>query len=176
MTIQTVINIVVIIALVGWIGIRQLAWRPVEVARMWRMPLILAVVGVITVSNASQGPLTTLDVTLLVIELAVSLGIGALMGSIARFRPISDAARAAHVAKNPKDTTDVTLESSTGGWGLGLWVAFIAVRVGIDIWAGAVGSTIAASTGVILIMVAANRFSRTAVFAARTTRVAAVRS
>ncbi|WP_213814994.1 hypothetical protein [Glaciihabitans sp. dw_435] len=176
MTIQTLINVAVILVLVGWIGIRQLAWRPVEVARMWRMPLILGVVGVITVSSDTSAALTTLDITLLVIELAVSLGIGALMGSIARFRPISAAAKAAHFAKNPKDTTDVTLESSTGGWGLGLWIAFIVVRVGIDIWAGAVGSTIAASTGVILIMVAANRFSRTAVFAARTSRVAVIHS
>ncbi len=52
-----------------------------------------------------------------------------------------------------------------------LWVVMIGVRVGIDIWATRSGAALAASTGIILLVLAANRLSRTAVFAARVAKL-----
>ena len=59
---------------------------------------------------------------------------------------------------------------STGALGLVLWVVVIVVRLGIDVLAGMAGAHLAASTGVILLMFAANRAARAAVFASRLDR------
>ena len=55
--------------------------------------------------------------------------------------------------------------------GLVLWVVLIAVRVGMDALAGMAGSHLAASTGVILLMVAANRIARVGVILYRAGRI-----
>ena len=66
------------------------------------------------------------------------------------------------------------MESRTGWWGLALWVLVIVIRVGIDVLAAQAGSHLAASTGIIVLLVAANRAARTAVFAYRLDRMPAV--
>jgi hypothetical protein len=165
MTLQTVANALLILLLVGWIGFRQLRWRPVAVARMWRMPIILGVVGIFLVAGQSKGTvLTTFDIAVLLIELVIALGLGAIMGRIAQFRPLPRSV----------DRDAPEFESRTSWVGMVLWVLMIAIRVGIDIWATQAGSTIAASTGIILIVLAANRIARTAVFAARVAKLDSV--
>ncbi len=165
MNIQTIANVLLILLLVGWIGYRQLRWRPIAVGRMWRMPIILGVVGVFLTANQSKGAtLSAFDLAVLVIELVVALGVGAIMGRIAQFRRLPKSV--------DKDAPE--FESRTGWVGMVLWVVMIGIRVGIDIWATHAGSTIAASTGIILIVLAANRIARTAVFAARVARLDAV--
>ena len=165
MTLQTIANAILILALVGFIGFRQLKWRPIAVAQMWRMPIILGVVGLFLVSSQSKGSmLSTIDMGVLVIELVVALGIGALMGRIAQFRPLARTA----------DPRSPEFESRTGWVGMVLWIVMILVRVGIDVWAVQAGSKVAASTGIILIVLAANRIARTAVFAARVAKLDSV--
>ncbi len=167
MTLQTSANAILILALVTFIGFRQLKWRPIAVAQMWRMPIILGVVGLFLVSSQSQGStLSTLDVGVLIVELVVALGIGAIMGRIAQFRPLA----------RTSDPHSPEFESRTGWVGMALWVVMILVRVGIEVWAVQAGSKIAASTGIILIVLAANRLARTAVFAARVAKLDAVRA
>jgi hypothetical protein len=163
MTLQVLGNALIIIVLVGVIGVRQLSWRPIVVSRMWRFPAILAIVGIFMMAqSAGKTVLKPIDITVLLVEIVLSLGIGTLMGKIAQLRPIEHPNTAAeHVA---------TFESRTGAMGLSLWIALIVVRVGIDIFATQWGSQIATSTGVILIMLAANRAARTAVFAYRIDR------
>ncbi|MEF2976626.1 hypothetical protein [Subtercola sp. YIM 133946] len=170
MNIQILVNALVIIVLVGWMGLHQVNWRPVEIARMWRGPLVLGVIGVVTLANGNDlGNLSTFDVGVLVFEIVVSLAVGAIMGAMAKFRPITAAGVAmAH------DDSGATLESRTGWWGFALWVGFIALRIGVDVGAGAMGSQIASSTAVILILLAANRAARSAVFAARIGRLSTV--
>jgi hypothetical protein len=167
MTLQTLANAALILLLVGFIGIRQMTWRPVLVRSMWRLPIVLAAIGLFALAGAHGAPTITLvDAALLSLELVVSLSLGAAMGAIAHLRTLSvgdDAAQG--VAR---------FESKTGWIGLALWFVFIGVRVGIDFWASAVGSHLAASTGVILVMVAANRVARTAVIGMRVARVASV--
>lgn len=172
MTLQTLGNALLIIIAIGWIGVRQMAWRPVSIGRMWRMPAILGIVGlVLIVQTTKPAALTALDIGVLVVELVISLGIGAWMGGIAHFRPLPEPIE---VGRGRDRSELATYESRTGAWGLALWVLVIVVRVGIDVLAGMAGSHLAASTGVILLMLAANRAARTAVFASRLGRHAAV--
>jgi hypothetical protein len=72
------------------------------------------------------------------------------------------------------DGTETVLESRTGWLGLALWIVMILVRIGIDAIASDMGSVLASATGVILVMVAANRLARTFVFAARVQKSTAV--
>lgn len=166
MTVQTLGNAVLILLLIGWVGYKQLVWRPVVVARMWRGPAIFAIVGaVLLVQQVKPTQLTALDLAVIVGELLLSLGIGAWMGSIARFRPLPQP------VATGKDGRDIAVyESRTGVLGLMLWVAVIAVRIGVDVVAAQAGSHLAAATGAILLVFAANRAARTAVFAARLDR------
>ena len=185
MTLQTIGNALLIVALIGWIGFRQLTWRPVSIARMWRVPAIMAIVGVVLLVQASDAThLTALDFAVLLVEIAVSLGIGAWMGAIAIFRPLAvvpqdvalaSTARSA-LASRDRDAIlhSSSVESRTGWWGLALWVLVIVIRVGIDVLAAQAGSHLVASTGIIVLLVAANRAARTAVFAYRLDRMPAV--
>ncbi|GGF17127.1 hypothetical protein [Subtercola lobariae] len=170
MNTQLLVNAALIVVAVGWMGLRQLNWRPVELARMWRSPLILGAIGLVTLVNSSNlSHITTFDVGVLVFEIIISLAVGSALGVMAKFRPITAQGRAeAH------DDGGATLESRTGWWGFALWVAFIVLRIGIDVGAGAMGSQIASSTAMILILLAANRVARSAVFAARIGRLTSV--
>ncbi|MCU1477041.1 MAG: hypothetical protein JWQ64_1734 [Subtercola sp.] len=167
MNTQLLVNTLVIIVAVGWIGLRQVNWRPVELGRMWRGPLVFGAVGVVMLANTTNlATLSTFDVGVLAFEIVVSLGVGSAMGAMAKFRPIT-AAGSAQV----REGSMATLESRTGWWGFALWVAFIALRIGIDAGAGALGSQLASSTAVILLLLAANRAARSAVFSARISRL-----
>ncbi|MDR6971519.1 hypothetical protein [Leifsonia shinshuensis] len=170
MTVQTLGNAILILLLIGWVGYRQLTWRPVVVSRMWRGPAVFAVVGaVLLVQQAHPATITALDLAVISGEIVLSLAIGAWMGAIARFRRLPEPVVA---GKNPTDIA--VYESRTGVLGLVLWVAVIAVRVVIDVLASQAGAHLVASTGIILLVFAANRAARTAVFAARLDRHAAV--
>ncbi len=175
MSVQNLANVILILLIVGWMGLRQLKWQPVVLARMVRMPVVLFAVGLLAVSQTSGVKhVTATDVGVLVVEAVISLGIGALMGVLGRFRPLSREAAEAHAAGRHGQESAPEYESRTGWLGFALWVVFIGVRVGIDVWATHAGSTLAASTGIILVMVAVNRFARLAVFASRVGRLSQV--
>jgi hypothetical protein len=192
MTTQTVANILIGVALIGWMLYRQMTWRVFAAARMWKMPAILAVVGVIMLAQTkSQAPISTLDIAILVVELAISLGIGAVMGRIAgfRIRPVRDEDRRGQDDRGGRrgdraepttfaaaDGTLSVLESRTGWVGLILWVVLIIVRIGIDFGAVQLGATLVTSTGVILLAVAANRIARVLVISQRVERLIAATS
>ena len=178
MSIQLVSNAIIILALVAFVGYRQMTWRAVDPARMWRLPIILAIVGAVMLGSMTKvTQLTGIDVGVLLLELVVSLGLGALMGALAMIRPLSDDGirlyAQAHAGDRRPGSANVWLETRTGWLGMALWLVLIAVRVGIDYAAGAAGSTLAASTGVILLMVAANRIARVSVIVYRAGRIAA---
>jgi len=152
------------ILLLGLVGYRQTTWRPVNIAQMWRMPLVFALVGAVMTVQTSQA-LSGLDLAFLVVELVVSLGVGAWMGAIARFRPLP--------GPRVVGRGGIALYESRTGWiGLALWLLVIAARVGLDMLAMRLGAHAAATTGVILLMVAANRAARVGVFSARLGRLA----
>lgn len=180
MTLQLLANGLLIIAAVGWIVYRQLTWRPADVPRMFRLAVILGAVGVLTLGSMTKVQLlSSVDIAVLLIELTVAVGVGAIMGAIAVLRPMTDEAQRAYESRPRRRNrgvpqAPVTMETRTGWFGLTLWVVLIAVRIGIDVLAGLAGSHLAASTGVILIVIAANRAARAAVIGYRLTRMPAV--
>jgi len=158
---QTLINAVVILALIAWMGYRQLTWRAVAPSAMYRTPLVLGIIGVVMLSQQpSAGSISALDIAVLAVELVISLGIGAWMGSIAHLRALAEPVSVGRggVAR---------VESRTGALGIVLWVSVIVVRIGIDVLAGIAGSHLASATGVIFLVLAANRAARVMMLARR---------
>lgn len=202
-TIQTIANILIGVALIGWILYRQFTWRIISISRMWRMPLIMGGVGIVMLSQTKDvHQISAVDLAVLIVELVISLAIGALMGRIAVFRsrnihpgdpgdPLAhgrggrrDGRRGDRSMTGGRDDaservlnadgTETVLETRTGWLGLVLWIVMIGVRVGVDAAATNMGSVLAAATGVILVMVAANRIARVFVFAARVQKSTAI--
>lgn len=162
MTMQTLANIAIGLALVGYILYRQMTWRVVSRSRLWRMPVVLGAIGIVMIGQSKGAHLLTfIDAAAFVVELAISLGVGALMGRLATIR---------------SSGSESVTESRTGWLGLGLWVVLILIRVGIDIAATQLGAVLVTTTGVILIMVAANRAMRALVLVQRVDRTAGARS
>lgn len=198
MTIQSLADILIGLAVVGWIVYRQLTWRIVSISKMWKMPLILGVIGIAMLAQGKGGhPITAIDIAVLAVELVVSVGIGLVMGRLAVFRTRTirpgepgdprlsrrdhhrDGGQTRYVAQaeepvlNP-DGSMTVLENRTGWLGLVLWIVLILVRIGMDAVAVELGSVLATATGVILVMVAANRAARVFIIAARVQNRAAV--
>ena len=168
MSIVNIAEAVLGVALLVWILSRQMTWTAVDIGRMWRMPLILGVIGVVTlVSSGSTKDLTATDLGLLAIELAVAVVTGALMGFVAVFRPITEQGLARWRQRRRSEGPEPTTESRTGWIGLVLWIVVIAVRVGLGFWGHSLGSALAESSGVILVVLAVNRVVRTFVFSMR---------
>ena len=170
---QYLLDAVLGVAVIAWICYRQMTWRVVDPARMWRGPIIFAVIGVIIlVSGSKTLTLTPLDIALVAIELVIALGAGAAMGAIAHFRLLSHERAAAYESnrrpsRNGGALPPVEYESRTSWVGVLLWVVMIVVRIGLEIFGQHLGDAAGASTGIILLVLAANRVARTAVLAWR---------
>ncbi|GAA4160480.1 hypothetical protein GCM10022286_16550 [Gryllotalpicola daejeonensis] len=161
------------IAVIAWICYRQMTWRVVDPARMWRGPIIFAIIGAgIIVTGQQAVTLRPTDIALLAVELVISLGVGATMGAIARFRPLTRERAAAYEqrrrpGRDGQALAPVEYESRTSWVGVALWIVLIAVRVGVELFARHLGAEATASTGVILLVLAANRAARVGVLAWR---------
>jgi hypothetical protein len=162
-SLQNIASIVLVLGIVVFIGVRQLRWSPIVESRLWRQPVILALVGVFVIYR-SLGTATpdVADVALLVVEAVISIGIGCAMGGITRFRPLA------------QPTETARLESSSGRIGLVLWIVYILIRIGFGVWTAYSGSEVLDATGVILVMIGLNRLGRASVLATRLNRFAAV--
>jgi hypothetical protein len=152
MTSSTVLDLLLGLAIIVYISAKQLSWRPVDPARMWKLPLILGAVGVVSLARRTTS-VNAVDVVILGLSAVFALISGALMGRIARFRP------------SPTDPGLV--ESRTSGLGVGIWFGLILVRVALDIAGHRLGSDLAVSTGTILLMLAFNRAAGAVVVSAR---------
>ena len=148
MTTQTLLDIVLGVALLCWIGYRQLTWTAVAPERMWRMPAVLAIIGVVTLFQSGAGDrISAGDLGILAIETVISLGLGAVMGLMAHFRPIREQTLAAfHANDRGRSLTVPTIETRTGWIGLALWLVLIAARIGGEVYAHATHSTLLMST------------------------------
>ena len=131
MNISTVTDIIIALAVVGWIIYRQFTWQLVSPSRLWRMPAIIAIIGVIMLAQTkSLTAVKPIDLLILAGELVLSLGLGAIMGSRARFRTrgqrASDIRQRSGVPVEFDPSVTVT-ESRTGALGAALWIVLIAV-------------------------------------------------
>jgi hypothetical protein len=177
MNVESLTTAVIALAVVGWVIYRQLTWQVVNPSRMWRMPLILAVIGVVELAQVKGGTTVSgVDFAILGGELVIALGVGVAMGALAQFRTRpqreSDVASGRPTGESSGwDPTRTVVESRTGGWGAALWIVMIAVRVGIEFGARSIdNSALIASTGVILLVIAVNRVARVAIILYRMDR------
>lgn len=158
MSVQLVANILIGIALVVFLGYRQATWQYLDPTRIWRTPLIMAVVGVVVLAQ-TKATVTTTDVVFLGIEALITVGVGLTMGSITRFRTVGT-----------PDSKGRTIQSRTGWIGAVLWVVLIGVRIGLDVLGGHLGAHLLTSTGTILLVLALNRAARALVIDQRIPR------
>ncbi|HMH57643.1 MAG TPA: hypothetical protein VK537_00540 [Galbitalea sp.] len=175
MNISNVTDIIIALAVLCWIIYRQLTWQLVNPSRLWRMPIIIAIIGVVMLAQTkSLTAVKPVDLLILVGELVLALGLGAAMGMLAKFRTrtqrASDVRQRSGVPVDFDPSVTVT-ESRTGGLGAALWIVLIALRVGIELLtAHYFPSALLASTGTILLVVAANRAARALVVGMRMER------
>jgi hypothetical protein len=165
MTPQSLITLAIALVVIVWIGVRQLSWQNLTQRSVWMMPGLLTVIGLVTLAGATKASdVTPGAVGVLLGELALSVGIGLVMGLITRFRRVD------------RDTVDnrgrqVLWQVRTGWIGLVLWVALIGIRIGIDVWAERSGlGPLVASTGAILLVIGVNRLCRSALLQLRISR------
>jgi hypothetical protein len=175
MNISTVTDIIIALVVLCWIIYRQFTWQLVSPSRLWRMPVIIAIIGVIMLAQTkSLTAVKPVDLLILAGELVLALGLGAIMGTLARFRTrgqrASDTRQRSGVPVDFDPSVTVT-ESRTGALGAALWIVLIVVRVGIELLtAHYFPSALLASTGTILLVIAANRAARALVVTLRMER------
>ena len=162
MTFTALADIVLGLAVLVLLCVRQLRWTALRPAQLWRLPELLGAIGVVSIRSTGGRMLSATALALLVLELAVALSTGAAMGRITVFRPLRGAVP-------PLRTGEAvpTLECRTGCLGIALWAVLVAVRVGIVILGAHLGAAALESTGVILLTIAANRAARAAVIQVR---------
>jgi hypothetical protein len=163
---SSVISVLIVLALVALSIYRQFTWQAVNGSKLWRMPLIVGVIGVVMlVQTKNLGTVTATDVTVLAVEIVIALGLGAAMGSQARFRSRGQTAADVDAKKGEvHDPNTTVIESRTGAIGVGFWIVLILVRITAQfVIADFFPSVLLASTGTILIVLAANRAARAAV-------------
>lgn len=158
MSVQLLANVLLGVALVGFLGYRQATWQYLDPARIWRTPMIMAIVGVVVLAQTSA-TVTTTDVVFLGIEALVTIGVGLTMGTITRFRTVAT-----------PDRKGRTVQSRTGWLGASLWIVLIVVRIGLDVLGGHLGAHLLTSTGTILLVLALNRAARALVIDQRIPR------
>jgi hypothetical protein len=175
MNISTVTDILIAVAVLCWIVYRQFTWQLASPSRLWRMPAVIAIVGLVMLAQTrSIANVRPVDLLILAGEIVLSLGLGAIMGSLARFRTrgqrASDVRQRSGVPVGFDESVTVT-ETRTGALGAALWIVLIAVRVGIELLTTHYfPSALLASTGTILLVVAANRAARALVVTVRMER------
>jgi tellurite resistance protein TehA-like permease len=175
MNITIITDVVIGVAVLCWIIYRQLTWQLATPSRMWRMPVIIGIVGLVMLEQTKGlTDVKPVDLLILVGELVLALGLGAVMGSLAKFRTraqrASDLRQRSGVPVEYDPSITVT-ETRTGGVGAALWIVLIVVRVGIELLtAHYFPSALLASTGTILLVIAANRAARALVVTLRMER------
>lgn len=160
MSVQFLVDVVLGVALVVFLGYRQTTWRYTDPTRIWRTPLVLGLVGVVVLAQTVT-TITTLDVVFLGAEALLTIAVGLATGAVTRFRTVAT-----------PDGRGRTLQSRTGWAGAALWVVLIAARVGLDVLGGHLGAHLLTATGTILLVLALNRAARALVIDQRIPRPA----
>lgn len=147
---NAVVEGLVIVVVVGWIMYRQTRWSLLDPQRLWRGPIILAVVGGLQLKSMADIQINGVAIAMLAITAVVSVGVGLAMGSLSELRWARDG-----------------IEARTGWLGSVLWLVLLVVRIGMDVVAHIEGAAVVTSVGVILLVVALNRVGRGLVLARR---------
>ena len=127
---MTFAQILLIVALIGLTIVRRMAGQPLRQGRLVVLPLIFVVWGVFQVSDAHP---SVTDVVLLVVETAISIGIGAVRGTT-----INLFVRDGYLWMRYRWST------------LALWLLSAAIRVGFLVGAAELGSGPAGQASLLL--------------------------
>ncbi|MCE3550121.1 hypothetical protein LWC33_01465 [Pseudonocardia sp. RS11V-5] len=134
------VTALVVAALLVWVVTRQLTDRPVTDRRTMLVPLVLTVLGVLTLLQA-HAPVTTVGLALTGVELLLVVGLGVLRGRSVRLF-----------------VRDGVLHQRGGAVTLALWVLTIGLRIGLGLLAVRLGAgalesaTLLASLGLSLLV------------------------
>jgi hypothetical protein len=179
MNFSNLTDIVIGLVVVGYVIYKQFTWQLVSRSNLWRMPVILLIVGVVMLDGQKAlKNVTPVDLAILGGEVVLSLALGAAMGSLAQFRTRGQ--RESDVRNRSGQPTSydpsiTVVESRTGAVGVALWIVLIVVRIGIElIVAHFYPASLVAATGTILIVIAANRAARAFVVFTRMERRALI--
>lgn len=144
-----VLAVLAVVAVVAYVIVRQLKGEPIRGKRLIVLPAVLALIGIVDLTNARPHP-AAIDILFLVISALIAAGIGAGQGLMMHLEPRLGALWGKMPARS-----------------LWLWAALIAARVGLDVIASAAGAHVAASSTAILLMLGINRLAQAAVITSR---------
>lgn len=149
---HTVEIVVIVVAVIVWVIGRQLRGEPIRGKRLIVLPMVLTIIGAVDLANDHSHPAHALDIVLVGASVVIAIVIGAAQGAMMRLENRGGA-----------------LWGQLPVAGVGLWVAFILTRVGIEVGAHAAGAQLAASTAPLLLVLGINRLTQAGVIALRAT-------
>ena len=144
-----VLIVLAVIAVVAFVIVRQLKGEPIRGKRLIVLPAVLALIGIVDLTNAGRHP-AAIDIFFICVSALIAAGIGVGQGLMMHLEPRLGALW----GKMPVRS-------------LWLWAALIATRVGLDVIASAAHAHVAASTASILLVLGVNRLAQAAVITAR---------
>lgn len=159
MTVNTLLNVALAIAVVGYVIYQQLTWRPVEMAKIWSGPAVLALIGVLQMRELASRPISVTEVVFLLAGLLLSAVFGLILAAMAQLRWEGD-----------------TLHKRMGIGGAGVWITYGVLRLGVGTAGHFLGATLTASGGSIMLGLAVNMAATALVLSARSGQLAAARS
>lgn len=141
MTPTTIMSVLLGLALLLFISLRQMQWQSVRIGKMLRMPVVLFAVGLFVAAQTFKNPSILhphgAEIALIGLEVVLAVLGGLVMGRVTEI-----ATRAGVTSSRLRPA------------GLGVWFGFLAVRIGLDLFAHTLHFELAASTPLILCMVA----------------------
>ena len=144
-----VLIVLAVIAVVAFVIVRQLKGEPIRGKRLIVLPAVLALIGIVDLTNAGQHP-AAIDIFFISVSALIAAGIGVGQGLMMHLEPRLGALWGKMPARS-----------------LWLWAALIATRVGLNVIASAAHAHVAASTASILLVLGVNRLAQAAVVTAR---------
>jgi hypothetical protein len=122
MSSSDLVDIVITLVVLAWVLYRQTVARPVSVRRLWLLPAILIVLGVISISHVNHGHLSGTADAYLAVDVVSSIALGALRGFFVRVYG-----------------QDGVMWRQGSAVTIALWIVSIAVRVLVGILAANAG-------------------------------------
>ena len=146
----TVVLVVLVLAVVGYVLASRIAGQPVNTRRLLVLPGVLTAMGLLQLSGAVSAGVRPQDLGLLAVGLAAAAGLGAARGAT-----VTVAVRDGRPWLRYRAVT------------LALWAATVAVRVGLTVLAHAAGATVAGSGPALLLSAGVTLLAEGAVVAHR---------
>lgn len=142
MSLHTLESVLIGLAVIAIVTFRLSRWQSVAVSKLLRMPAILAVLGLVSLTTSLQQSQTgfrldLLDLGVLGAELAIGIVVGWLLGRLTQIRTFADGTK-----------------SRLGAAGIALFLAYVGVRIGLGLLASTFGAPLAAMPAMTMFVLA----------------------